>query len=100
MFNIVNFMVVLITIKIFADKSPLLLCRDDSLSGDSLTDSSSLHGIIPKAPVCINSTDLQVYKGRKLRIVLRCVNIKTERSSFSYQQKIYRANFDCKWAYF
>ncbi|CAG9764694.1 unnamed protein product [Ceutorhynchus assimilis] len=45
------------------DVSPLLLCRSDSLKGDALTDSSSLHQLIPDGPVCINYKDLQVYKG-------------------------------------
>ncbi|KAF7271454.1 hypothetical protein GWI33_015675 [Rhynchophorus ferrugineus] len=46
------------------DVSPLLLCRNESVVGDSLTDSSSLNVLIPTGPVCINYKDLQVYKGQ------------------------------------
>ncbi|KAF2897768.1 hypothetical protein ILUMI_08399 [Ignelater luminosus] len=47
------------------DKSPLLLCRDDKLMGDSLADSSAVFGILPSSPLCINSSNIQVYKGHK-----------------------------------
>ncbi|KAF5274388.1 hypothetical protein FQA39_LY07268 [Lamprigera yunnana] len=45
------------------DKSPLLLCQDNSIVGDSVTDSSALKDILSFTPLCINSKDLQVYKG-------------------------------------
>lgn len=56
------------TLYFSSDKSPLLLCRNENFSGDALTDSSSLGGIIPASPVCINSTDLQVYKGKDFSV--------------------------------
>ncbi|KAG5896415.1 hypothetical protein JTB14_022498 [Gonioctena quinquepunctata] len=45
------------------DVSPLLLCRNENLVGDSLTDSSALNMLIPNAPLCIDCRNLQVYKG-------------------------------------
>ncbi|XP_023023371.1 tyrosine-protein kinase hopscotch isoform X3 [Leptinotarsa decemlineata] len=47
------------------DISPLLLCRNENLVGDSLTDSSALNVLIPTSPVCIDCRNLQVYKGQK-----------------------------------
>ncbi|KAL1488030.1 hypothetical protein ABEB36_015403 [Hypothenemus hampei] len=46
------------------DVTPLLLCRSDTLIGDSVTDSSALLQIPPN-PVIINYKDLQVYKGQQ-----------------------------------
>lgn len=47
------------------DKSPLLLCRSHNIAGDALTDSSAVHNLSSFTPLCINSKDLQVYKGQK-----------------------------------
>lgn len=47
------------------DQSPLLLCQPEVIAGDSLTDSSSIACLLPSAPLCINTRDLQVYKGQK-----------------------------------
>ncbi|XP_017778377.1 PREDICTED: tyrosine-protein kinase hopscotch [Nicrophorus vespilloides] len=46
------------------DKSPLLLCKEVNMSGDSLTDGAE-DTSIPSVPVCINIKDLQVYKTQK-----------------------------------
>lgn len=46
------------------DKSQLLLCRSDNLLSAKLTDSSALNEVMHSSPLCINSKDLQVYKGR------------------------------------
>lgn len=48
----------------FSDKSPLLLCQCDDIAGDSLTDSSSALDMLPTTSLCINSKDIQVYKGK------------------------------------
>lgn len=48
----------------FLDKSPLLLCQNDCYKGDSLADSTDLSVLMPSAPLCINSKDLQVYLGK------------------------------------
>ncbi|XP_018333328.1 tyrosine-protein kinase hopscotch [Agrilus planipennis] len=47
------------------DNSHLLLCQNETLVGDSLTDGSSVKGLIPSSPLCINNRDIQVYKGHK-----------------------------------
>lgn len=61
----------------FLDKSPLLLCRDDKLMGDSLTDSSAAFGILPSSPLCINSSDIQVYKGQSYSLYSQLFSICT-----------------------
>ncbi|XP_060536188.1 tyrosine-protein kinase hopscotch-like [Cylas formicarius] len=43
------------------DLSQVLLCRSDSLVGDSIADTSQISEL-PSTPVCINFKDLQVYK--------------------------------------
>ncbi|KAF5275199.1 hypothetical protein FQR65_LT04231 [Abscondita terminalis] len=44
------------------DKSPLLLCQDQNVTGDLLTDSSEVQSLLSYAPLCINSKDFQVFK--------------------------------------
>ncbi|XP_045460768.1 tyrosine-protein kinase hopscotch isoform X2 [Harmonia axyridis] len=61
------------------DKSPLLLCHKENLSGSALADASSLSVLIPKIPICIDCNDLQVYKLQKkhgsqgITLVHRCM---------------------------
>lgn len=68
----VNFLFVLFYLnEQFLDKSPLLLCQSENLSGDSLTDSATLNNLIPTTPLCINCKDLQVFKGNHSQIFFK-----------------------------
>ncbi|KAF5272860.1 hypothetical protein FQR65_LT00456 [Abscondita terminalis] len=47
------------------DKSPLLLCRNQDIVGDSLTDILKGYSLQTFTPICINSKHLQMFKGPK-----------------------------------
>lgn len=49
---------------LFPDESPLLLCKNDTYSGDALADMADVSGLTSPNPLCINPKDLQVYIGK------------------------------------
>ncbi|XP_044747142.1 tyrosine-protein kinase hopscotch [Coccinella septempunctata] len=61
------------------DKSPLLLCHKENLSGTAVADASSISALVPKVPICIDCNDLQVYKLQRkhgsqgITLVHRCM---------------------------
>ncbi|KAJ8947274.1 hypothetical protein NQ318_014170 [Aromia moschata] len=52
------------------DDSPLLLCKSETMIGDSLTDSTTLNVLLPTSPMCINCKDLQVYKVFPIKAII------------------------------